>query len=74
VQQWTPVPKLLEIFGDALGKKNVSRLPAIHHSLRDVDARAGDIGSFVYIDNSANRGRCAHPCATSSAGAPLRCG
>ena len=34
----------LQIFGHVFGDKNVSGVPAIHDSLRHVDAGAGEIG------------------------------
>src|SRR6202007_2272652 len=50
-----PMTVLIKILGYAFREKNVSGVAAIHHSLRDVDAGAGDIGTLVYIDNAADR-------------------
>jgi hypothetical protein len=36
------------------GQKNVPGVAAIHHSLRNVEPSAREIGPFVYIDHPAN--------------------
>ena len=55
VQERSPLLVFFEIFGDMLGKKDVSGVAAIHHPLRHVDSGAGEIGPFIYIDHAANR-------------------
>ena len=46
-----PPPILFKIVGHMFGKKNVAGIAAIHHPLRDVDARAGDVAcSFSIAD------------------------
>ena len=52
VQMLFPVAELFQIFGDALGKENVPGIATIHHSLGDVDAGAGDVGSSAHIDDA----------------------
>ena len=49
-----PMLKLLEVFGDPLGKKNVTGIGAIHHPLGGVDTSTGDIGTAIHIDHAAN--------------------
>ena len=49
VQKRTPSRVLLQIVGDTFRKKNVTSIAAIHHSLRHIDASAGDIGLLVQI-------------------------
>ena len=44
-----------EIFGDVFGDKNVSSVAAIHHSLRHVDAGAGEVGATIHIYHPADR-------------------
>ena len=38
-----PVRIMLEILGDAFGNQNMSRIAAIHHSLRHVNPGASDV-------------------------------
>ena len=38
---------MLEIVGHMPREENVTGVAAIHHALRDVDARAGDVRLFV---------------------------
>jgi hypothetical protein len=45
---------MLEIFSDVLGQQNVTGIAAIHHALRDIDSRAGDIRLFVQIGDRIN--------------------
>ena len=54
VQERSPLLVFFQIFSDVFGEKNVPGVAAIHHSLRHVKASAREIGSFVYIDHSAN--------------------
>ena len=51
----TPLRVLFQIIGHMLGEQNVSGVAAIHHALRDVDARAGDVGLFVQIGDFIDR-------------------
>ncbi len=46
---------LREIVGHAFGEQNVTGVAAIHHSLRDVDARARDIRALVHIHDFIDR-------------------
>jgi len=55
VQMGTPLAILFQVVSYMLGQKNVSRVPAIHHSLRQIDSRARYIGAIVHIGNSAHR-------------------
>src|SRR5438094_286628 len=55
MQEWSPLFIFFEVFSDTLRKQNVPGVPAIHHPLRHVEAGPGEIGSFVYINNPANR-------------------
>ena len=48
VQVRLPTPIFSKVFGDALWKKDVSGVAAIHHPLRDVDAGPGDM-NLIYI-------------------------
>src|SRR5437016_21284 len=54
VQERSPLFVFFEIFGDMLGKENVTGISAGHHPLRHVDPGAREIGSFVYINHAAN--------------------
>ena len=47
-----------QIFGDVLGDKNVSGIPAIHYPLRHVEARTGEIGVTIHIYHPAYRPLC----------------
>src|SRR5205809_7865870 len=51
VQMLAPLRILLEVVGDTFGKENVPGISAIHHSLRNVDPSAGDVGSPVNIND-----------------------
>src|SRR5205814_3960748 len=55
VQMGTPLAILFQVVSHMLGQKNVPSVPAIHHSLRQVDSRARYIGAIVHIGNSAHR-------------------
>ena len=62
VQVRPPMAVLCQIFGDTLREQDVTGIAAIHHPLRDVNSRAGDIRPLVHIDNPANRSAVhAHP-------------
>ncbi len=54
VQVRAPLPILFQILGDTLGEKNVAGIAAIHHTLCDVDARAGDVRAIVYVHDPAD--------------------
>ena len=54
VQMRLPMFVLLQIFSDMFRQQDVSRIPAIHHALRHVDPRAGDIRPLVHIDHTAD--------------------
>ena len=49
-----PLPVLREIVRHTLRKKDVTRIATIHHALRQVDARAGDIRAPVQICHFAH--------------------
>ena len=55
VQLRTPLRIVFQIFRDMFGEKNVPGIAAIHHPLRDVDARARDVGLFVEVGNFVDR-------------------
>jgi hypothetical protein len=38
MQEWSPLLVFFQVFSDMLGQKNVSGIPAIHHSLGHIDA------------------------------------
>src|SRR5262249_47739582 len=54
VEKWSPFFKFSQVFGDMLGEENVAGIATIHDTLREIQASAGEIRSFVYIDNAAN--------------------
>ena len=57
-----PLPVVLQVFRNALGEKNVPRIAAIHHPLRDVDSSSSNIGSIVNVSNLVDRATVnAHP-------------
>ena len=43
VQQRSPLLVFFEIFGDMLGEEDVPGIAAIHHPLRHVDSRTGQL-------------------------------
>ena len=45
VEKRPPMFELLQVLGHSLREKNVTGIAAIHHSLRHVDACAGNIGA-----------------------------
>ena len=62
MQVLAPAGVLFKIVGDALGKKNVTGITALHHSLSNVDPASGDILPFVYIrDRVDGSGVNSHP-------------
>jgi hypothetical protein len=54
MQERSPSFVFSEIFADAFREKNVPGVPAIHYSLRDVDAGTRDIGATGNIDHTAD--------------------
>ena len=63
-----PLAILFQIVSHMLAQKNVPRVPAIHHSLRQIDSRARHIGAIVHIDNIRPLVRCGFPCAPAAPG------
>jgi hypothetical protein len=62
IQVRPPMFELLEVFRDALGKKNMAGVTAIHHPLGHIDSGSGHVGAPVHIDYTANRSAVrAHP-------------
>src|ERR1044072_6079804 len=55
MQESPPTDVLAKILGLFFGNHNLTPVAAIHASLRDVDAGAGQVGPLIYIDNSADR-------------------
>jgi hypothetical protein len=46
---------LLEIIGHAFREKNVAGITAIHHPLRDIDPRSGNVCLLVQISDFIDR-------------------
>ncbi len=62
MQLRTPLRILLEIIRHMFGEKNVSGIRAIHHTLRDVDSRSGDVRAIIQILDFIDRSTVnAHP-------------
>ena len=55
VQMGTPLTILFKVVRHMLGQKNVSGVPAIHHSLGQVDSRSRYIGAIIHIGSPADR-------------------
>ena len=55
VQMGTPLTILFKVVRHMLGQKNVPGVPAIHHSLGQVDSRSRYIGAIIHIGNPADR-------------------
>src|SRR5207237_847228 len=51
VQEWSPLLVFFEVFGDVFGKQNVTGIAAIHHTLRNIDSRSGNVRSIVEVSN-----------------------
>src|SRR5881396_2765297 len=69
-----PSTLLREIVGDTFTHENVAGVAAIHHSLRDVDAYAGDVVAPVCILHMMDRAAVdSHPHRQTRPRAPLRC-
>ena len=50
-----PTAVLCKIIGHAFGQENVTGITAIHHSLRDVNAGAGDVLALVHVGDVMDR-------------------
>ena len=50
-----PTTVLCKIIGDAFRKKDVPGIAAIHHSLRDVNAGAGNVLALVHVGHMMHR-------------------
>jgi hypothetical protein len=46
---------VFQVFSGAFGKKNVTGITAIHHSLGHFDPGAGDVGLFIQVANFVHR-------------------
>ena len=55
MQVRTPTLVMFQIFRHVFTQQNVTSVAAIHHSLRDVDACAGDIGALIYVADFVHR-------------------
>ncbi len=55
VQERLPFRIVFKIFRHVPGEKNVSRVAAIHHSLRHVNACPGEVGLFVQVSDFIDR-------------------
>ena len=55
VQVWLPVPIVNQIFRDMRRQKNVSGIPTVEDSLRNVDPRSCYVQSVVNVSNSIYR-------------------
>jgi hypothetical protein len=55
VQVWLPVPIVNQIFRDMRRQKNVSGIPTVEDSLRNVDPRSCHVQSVVNVSNSIYR-------------------
>jgi hypothetical protein len=62
MQARPPLSVVLQVFGNALREKNVPRIAAIHHALRDVNSSSSNVGSIVNVSNLVDRATVnAHP-------------
>jgi len=55
VQKWSPAFVFRQVFGHMTGQKNVPGIATIHHSLGQVDARAGHVRPLVHIHHTTDR-------------------
>ena len=55
VQERSPSFVFRQILGHMMGQKNVPGVATIHHSLGQVDARAGHVRPFVHIHHTTDR-------------------
>ena len=72
MQERAPLWILLHIVRYMLGKKNVSRVAAIHHPLGQVNSSAGDVGLLVEIADFIDR-TAVNPHAHGQSGIALQC-
>src|SRR5205814_5361012 len=49
VKVWLPTTLLCEIVRNAFTNENVASISAVHHSLRDIDADAGNVFALVCV-------------------------
>ena len=55
MQVGRPLPVFGEILRHPLGKKDMARIAAIHHPLRQIDPRPRDIGPLVHVGHLTHR-------------------
>jgi hypothetical protein len=55
MQAGPPLPKLRQVFCDALRKQDVTGIAAIHYALCDVDPGAGNVTALVDIFHLTHR-------------------
>ncbi len=55
VQERSPPFIFRQVLGHMMGEKNVTGVATIHHSLGQVDARAGYVGPLVHVHHTADR-------------------
>ena len=55
VEVRVPARERREIFGHVFRQKNVTGIAAIHHPLRHVNARPGNVGTIAHIDHFIDR-------------------
>ncbi len=55
VQERSPPVVLFQIFSHMFGDEDVTGVATIHHSLRHVDPRAGDVLALVHVDHFVDR-------------------
>ena len=54
MQELSPTFVFGQLLSHMTGKKNVPRVPTIHHPFCHVDSSTREIGPFIYIDHAAN--------------------
>src|SRR5260370_42665336 len=55
MQERAPSRILFQVIRDALGKKNVTGISAIHYSLGDIDSSALEVGLLVQVSDLVDR-------------------
>ena len=55
VQERSPSFVFRQVLGHMMGEKNVPGVATIHHSLGQVDARAGHVRPFVHVHHTTDR-------------------
>src|SRR5438552_15779146 len=55
VEERSPALELFQVLGHMMGKKDVTSVATIHHSLGQVDARAGHVRPFVHVHHTTDR-------------------